>query len=1325
MDFTDKALLTVFTTVLFFVQGWCEIPKKQISTQYINTCKRPTKAYDMAVNNVRARLSNDGTLFSAAQYITPIPKSGEKAVAAIYAASVWIGGVDKSRNLKLASGGYKQWPSDFFAGPLDINGATELNSCNQWDRIFTVKGSSIIQHILNVRKLALENIAINCVDIPDDILYWPAKGNPYFEGKMGWKLPDQPLAAFFDFDHDDLYDPCKGDYPVVDDNDYNCISYHYLETKIPAEINYFVINDNGGPHLLSGPASIQMELHVHAYAYSTADLLNNTTLYQYNIINKANEDIVDFYFSWWVDPDLGCYKDDYIGCDPARGMAYIYNQDALDGDQNGNCDGINTYGSDIPVLGFDIVKEPWLPKVFKRNPDGSFELDQNGRKIIQDPPPFTGSVDTIVQQGMSSFTYMESCAVVDFISGMCPPQRGREDGFYNHLSGYWTDGTPYSKAGFGYNPLSINTTKFVFGDDPNNSNGWSMCTADILVGDKTFMMSVGPMLLQPGASNSLTMGIFSVSDMALPCPDLTRLKYAHDYIEHLLYSCFDTVHIDLPVCPNMNAIPGANELVLTLDNPPLLYLDIQDFKSEIPYVRAPFDSLYKFEGYKIYQVKDKDVLYSQLNNPEYARLIAQTDVKNGVKDIYTWKTIPNPNQNTADKFIWIPKLAVAGSDKGIMTTFKINKDYFLDEDLINGKDYHYVVVSYAHNNWRPFDNEERYGQNNTYLESRRNFKVYTFSPTVKTHDMEAPVVTRISGEGNPGVFLEMDDEMYEKVFQPNFNREIKYKPNRSPVIIQIIDQEKIKPTRYRLELDGSFLQNSQGSLCQYDEDVVWKLVDINTQEVILQDISLSAVREYYLKDLGFSISIQNFAEPGKDQDLSLKGGIDAKLTYKNTNDIKWFNAIKDGGKYHPNIPEYNVYDFVDDFPKSQNTNDTNLTDLGDGFFVPILLTRFAADPNLPFYISPAPREVTTFSTSSNINALRYRDLNNIDVVFTNDKTKWSKCIVVETTPNEFINLDKAETIGNARNFDLRNTPSIDQDGKPLKDGTVGMSYFPGYAVDVETGKRLNIFFGESSWFSGENAEFLQDKNPIGGDLIFNPSSEAVINDLVIRTPDTEIIIGVTDSRAWIAGGHHYIYVSRMEYDECQSFYSRLKYSAAGASPSLYNKHRVLSSVTWTSIPIPQMMLPLSQGLIPNELKVQIRVDNPYGETRRFDPSAERACLTDGDRPVYEFGFEMLNALLDFNEDKIMVFPNPADSKSGTLNVTITDLPQSGLMSIYDSFGNLIETFDINSGEATIIGHKGVALTYQLQNMALKSGIYIIQIKDHDTGKVKVVKWMVI
>ena len=41
-------------------------------------------------------------------------------------------------------------------------------------------------------------------------------------------------------------------------------------------------------------------------------------------------------------------------------------------------------------------------------------------------------------------------------------------------------------------------------------------------------------------------------------------------------------------------------------------------------------------------------------------------------------------------------------------------------------------------------------------------------------------------------------------------------------------------------------------------------------------------------------------------------------------------------------------------------------------------------------------------------------------------------------------------------------------GRHINDGTFGMSYFPGYAIDVETGERLNIIFAEDSWLTDEN-----------------------------------------------------------------------------------------------------------------------------------------------------------------------------------------------------------------------------------------------------------------
>jgi len=86
-----------------------------------------------------------------------------------------------------------------------------------------------------------------------------------------------------------------------------------------------------------------------------------------------------------------------------------------------------------------------------------------------------------------------------------------------------------------------------------------------------------------------------------------------------------------------------------------------------------------------------------------------------------------------------------------------------------------------------------------------------------------------------------------------------------------------------------------------------------------------------------------------------------------------------------------------------------------------------------------------------------------EVVFTSDKSKWSRCAVIEKASPLYEDVDLL-TEGGANNFDLRAHESVDKDGNPDGSGTTGMSWFPGYAVDVESGQRLNIFFGENSAF---------------------------------------------------------------------------------------------------------------------------------------------------------------------------------------------------------------------------------------------------------------------
>ncbi|MBK9593574.1 MAG: hypothetical protein IPO32_19435 [Crocinitomicaceae bacterium] len=85
------------------------------------------------------------------------------------------------------------------------------------------------------------------------------------------------------------------------------------------------------------------------------------------------------------------------------------------------------------------------------------------------------------------------------------------------------------------------------------------------------------------------------------------------------------------------------------------------------------------------------------------------------------------------------------------------------------------------------------------------------------------------------------------------------------------------------------------------------------------------------------------------------------------------------------------------------------------------------------------------------------------------KQKWTRCPVIETSHV------KSQAIGNSSMMKLRESNSVDQNGN-AEPGT-GMGWFPGYAIDVETGTRLNMAFGENSWLAGSN----------GSDMIWNPS----------------------------------------------------------------------------------------------------------------------------------------------------------------------------------------------------------------------------------------------
>ena len=1328
-------------------------PSASEQTGWRAVCTRPTKSYDMEVNNVRARLLTGGDLWSSGQYIVPKPAQGQPIVSALYAGGVWIGGINRAKNIKLTAVMYRTLGMDNFAGPLDVNGTTEFETCQQWDRFFIVSGKDAKEHAQRVIQSKNNGDAgvVDIESVPESVKNWPGQGSAYFRDKYGFELPDQPLGDFFDLDGDLKYDPAKGDFPTIYIRDCEPDSVEKAAQLIPDEMVYWIYNDAGGPQTLSGPEKIQMEVQVQSFAYASNDEINDMTFYRYKLINKANEDLLDCYFAMWIDPDLGCYQDDRIGCDltivdgKPRSLAYVYNEDAIDGiGSTTACESVQTYGTNIPILGMDYFRGPRGPKVFLRDEDtNQLILDSLGKVILTEPEPFTGAVDTLVELGMTSFTYTENGDVGSPIPATTDPQRGREEDFYNLIRGLWKDATPVTNGGSGYNPESTDITKYVFSGDPNNDNEWSMCTAELPYGDRRTLQATGPLLLQPGAINELIIGVVFVPSIEYPCPDITRLKYADDIAQSLFDNCFDTA--DGPAAPDVTAVELDKELILMLSNE----TTSNNFNEEYHEadIQAPLegvDNLYKFEGYRIYQLATATVSVQELNDVTKARQIALVDVKNGIKEIYNWTAQSNPIIPDGP-VVFTPEKKVTGLDSGIRSSFRITEDAFAlgDRRLINHKQYHYLAIAYGYNNWKVLDIVSGEGQRKPYLEGRENIgglekKPYTFVPRPIVYEKinseygEGATVTRLSGEGNPGIFLEMTDDMDSAILSGSFDGRITYKKGAGPIEAKVVDPLRVKDGKYKLEIIGNF--NNNKDVCSFDNTTYWKLTDISNADapvVLLNNKKLDDVKEYILQNRGVSIIVNSVEEAGY-QGSGTNGAIGAKYTYANDGGSTWFNAVRDNGIIQSNTEEdvrLNILDLVrtTDLDKAGS-----LSKMGGGSFFPFLSSRFETDLLLPVYLSTAARDYMLLATSRNINVLRYRDLNNVDIVFTKNKDLWSKCIVVETASPDMINSGNA-TIGGAKNFELRQSPSKDINGAEIA-GSTGYSYFPGYAIDVETGKRLNIFFGENSIFSGDEMEQYLDGNvPIGGDMLFNPSSQYFATEL-----------GNNDLRTLVMGGHHFIYVTRQEYDGCAALGPKLSKTA-----NALTKIKAIASITWTSWPVgvpSHNLLPLEEGLIPNDLRVQLRVNNPFGQSRKFDINNEKNCDTDGDSPVYEFEFdgteaeqleeeaEYVGALSNVN-----VVPNPYYAYSSyepsqfTNVVKITNLPARAIVTIYSIDGSFIRQYNRDERGAILSGNQRPTSTTQVypdldwdmknfKNVPVSSGVYLIHISAPEYGEERTIKW---
>ncbi len=1137
-----------------------------------SSCPSATSQVTLDVNNVRTILLNGGDMWwdlNDARFEVPKidPPGSAPSVHSLFAGAVWLGGIDAGGNLKIAAQTYRQSGNDFWPGPLDATATITVQTCEDYDRHWVVYGVEIDSFLQQTFPLSESELIAKFPGIAN----WPGKGNLLARGRNDVQLTIlDELAPYWDVDGNGVYSPQNGDYPVINANP-TCGGI--TEGIYADQMIYWVYNDKGNIHTETGGQAIGVQVGALAFAFRTSDEVNNMTFYRYDVLNKANIPIGDFYMGQWVDADLGCFNNDYVGCDVSLSLGYVYNGVSTDPD----C-ATRGYGVSVPILGVDYFEGPF-----------------SGRTVNGQPEKL----------GMSTFLYYDN----DFtVTGN--PETAIN--FYNYMAGFWKDGSPFTSDrcnGYG----GTVPTSYMFPNDPGGPAfpaSWSECSCNNVAADRRWMQASGPFTLQPGARNYITVGTVWVrqGSQSSCAADIDLLRSADIKAQALFNNCFKLV--DGPDAPNLVIRELDKELIIMLDNKGTnnendSYDERDPLASELALsFPAVTDTTYTFQGYILYQLKNSRVSPENLSDATLARVVAQVDVQDDVTKIVN-RTL---NRSLCGE---IPTLMVDGANAGIRRSFRIKEDLFAtgNTELVNHKTYYFTAIAYAYNYYntgeQPLSVDTDCGpiyvqtgeQKQSFLPGRKNQAVYSAIPHKPDGANSGTVlnanfgdlldITRVDGSGNGGFNLELTDESVSAILSSpdHAGDRIIYKGGNAPIEVKVVDPMVVKAQNFTLFFPDSIsipIPNvtPPDSITYYASSYIdpvtgflrgsqayWKVVTSPDGKEYLSNKSLEQLNEQIVADYGISISLRQVANVG-DLTQSTKGYITSSITYKeplkpwlqfvpDTEGESLTNWIRSGQTKEPDQPapkghffddhywrcnccrspqpdcedEITYYDPQQEFEKvvdgtwapyalAANKVNTKLTDPND----PQWLTNFTYGPAfLVNFTMNVPQQLPVYTpTTKSTNMLpptyTLDSLVSVNLVLTSDKSKWTRCVVVETGE------DFATNEGRVYKGQLRRAQSKNVNGAADFDTWIpgalsdtGRSYFPGYAINVETGERLNIMFGENSFAAGEN----------GRDMLWNPSKN-------VLSPLNQVLFG----------GGHYIYIMNTRYDGGEAM-QRIMYDNMG------------------------------------------------------------------------------------------------------------------------------------------------------------------------------------
>ena len=1391
-------------------------------------CSPAQSSAELAVNNVRTIIYSGSDMWwdlfgsGNAWYLVPKVEDRTKGPNSNFAGNVWFGGLDVGGQLKIAAQTYRQSGVDFWTGPLStIDASTTADVCQKYDKIFKLTRSEV------------DNFVLSGGPITTNIKDWPGNGDISLNH-------DPNLAPYVDKDGSGTYEPEAGDYPYYDiyneglkDNLGVCKARVFGDETL-----WWVYNDNGSNHVSTGGKAIGMEIRAQAFAFKTTDEINNMTFYNYQLINRSSFALLNTYMTVWTDADLGYYKDDYIGCDVKRGLGYIYNGDSYDE----SVAGTPGYGNYVPALGCDFFQGP-INTNNGIDDNGNGVADEPGEQMgmtkflyFNNSFPGVPLQQTDPQNATQYYQYMTgfwrdgtpfTCGGNAYGGTIATSYVYPGDTYPTGPCGVWSEGAStsglpndrrfmQSSGPFKLEPGAVN---FITVGLP-----WARTTST----DPT--ASIPLLKIADDKAQALFDNCFRVLS-GPEAPDMTIQEMDNELILYFSNKPGSNNYLnkykelDVSIIVDTTHFPNPDKYyhfegfkVYQLKNNSIIQEELNDpSKAKLVFNCDIANGITRLINYEFDPTTGGDIPRVKVDATDNSDKGIQSSF-HFTQDAFSSSQDKKVINNKEYYFFCV---AYAYNEYG-----KYKEDVpYTNYDPITGP---------------PASTE---GQKRPYLEGRKSKKAFGIphNPAPEKDGTVAnsvygygPKITRIEGQGNGGNYLDLTAQSVNDILRKSTGRvdTITYENGRGPLKIKVVDPlnvpnsnfsfafinrnwnasidtvDNIDPCKNKSEYhinqpyNKLSIKNTQFGNIMPDS-ATWVLKDLSTNKSYYPCKAIKISEEYYFQDLGLSVTVgqsrdvAEISNPSAATDKIVQDGdiiSGSGISYSNSS-ISWLGGIPDTDGNSP-------FNWI----RAGNFEDANETTQNDvkaasdfldpnGYFENVIGGTWSpyvlAAASKPGLVEAAPGYSLSTSASQKLTTnYDIRGISSVDIVFTKDKNNWTRCLVLEECDEVSANPTGSKKLEPRRHKSVDkqgialgepgcNIAEASLDSVPGQPFQYGLSWFPGYAINLETGERLNIAFGEDSYQTSTNP--LAPNN--GDDMMWNPTSN-------VRT---------SNAYPYAFGGRHYIYVfghnrTAMTYSNVTGASSSVNgkiigtgtyanfadfaytYKTAFANNTVNLLHNIWTEAMWVNMPV---LLDSRYAFknptdMPCDAKVSLRVRKPYkyGMSGVYSSTLTAVASALISSPIIpdltgftytrltkdllanpqnnNFGLYTFSTSDIFTEinsadkqksalDLINVVPNPyyaySTYETGRIDnrIRITNLPNKCKIKIFTLNGTLVRTFDrdvsgqedVNSNESDFIRSK--RLSYQdwdLKNqsgISVASGLYIIHIDVPGVGE-KILKW---